>query len=126
MVLIMRSMFANNQATAEAFVNAQPLRATYFSSTGIPQRWEDLMYPEILGGDAATHALLTCWLDVFGQDACELLSHANCRYVVLEADQRFSDVSGVLRRMTSGVDSWPIPPAGLVVVEDRLAIFRTV
>src|SRR5665213_555647 len=83
------------------------------------------MYPEIQTSDVQAHARLTAWFDQLGADVCDVLADADGRYIVLEDGQRFSDVSAVLRRIMAGVDGWPIPPAGLCVVEERIVILRS-
>lgn len=61
----------------------------------------------------------------FGPGARSLAERAGVRLVVLADGERFGDRSEVLRRMTSGVDGWPIPPAGLFVVEERTIYLRS-
>jgi hypothetical protein len=68
---------------------------------------------------------IDAWLAELGADVCDVLAHAGVRYVVLEPGQRFADVSAVLRRIAAGVDGWPIPPAGLFVVEERTVYLRS-
>lgn len=83
------------------------------------------MVPDIQASDASAHAALTALVGRMGDDVNEVLADAGCRYVVLDAGQRYADVSAVLRRISAGVDGWPIPPAGLCVVEERLVILRS-
>lgn len=83
------------------------------------------MLPEIHASDPAAHAAVSALVAQFGEDACDVLADAGCRYVVLEPGQRYADVSAVLRRIVASVDAWPIPPAGLCVVEERLVILRS-
>lgn len=47
------------------------------------------------------------------------------RFVALTHGQRFDEASPGLRRMRAGVDSWPLPPAGLFVVEERTVYLRS-
>lgn len=47
------------------------------------------------------------------------------RFVTLKTGQRFDEVSPALRRLRAGVDAWPIPPAGLFVVEERAVYLRS-
>jgi hypothetical protein len=44
---------------------------------------------------------------------------------VFATGERFGDRSPVLRRIVAGVDAWPIPPAGLFVVEERTIYLRS-
>jgi hypothetical protein len=50
---------------------------------------------------------------------------AGIRVVVLGPTERYADRSRALRRLSSGVDDWPVPPAGLFVVEERTVYLRT-
>jgi hypothetical protein len=83
------------------------------------------MLPEIQSSDPAAHNAISSLLSQFGEDVCDVLADGGCRYVVLKPGQRFADVSPVLRRIAAGVDTWPIPPAGLCIVEERLVVLRS-
>jgi hypothetical protein len=45
--------------------------------------------------------------------------------VVLQPSQSFCEVSPALRRLAPGIDRWPIPPAGLFVIEERAIYLRS-
>ena len=62
----------------------------------------------------------------FGAGAVATAKKAGVRIVVLDAGERFGDRSPVLRRIVAGVDGWPIPPAGLFVVEERAIYLRSI
>jgi hypothetical protein len=47
------------------------------------------------------------------------------KFIALKPGQKFSEVSSVLRRLAVNVDGWPIPPAGLFVVEERTVYLRS-
>jgi hypothetical protein len=87
---------------------------------------ERFMLPEIETNDLIAHGTLSSLLARLGEDVSEVLADAGCHYVVLEPGQRFADVSAVLRRISAGVDSWPIPPAGLCIVEERKVVLRSI
>ncbi len=55
----------------------------------------------------------------------ELLVKNSTRIVPLLPAQRYKDVSGALRRLGVDVDGWPVPPAGLFVVEERTMYVRS-
>jgi len=61
----------------------------------------------------------------FGDGALRLAVAAGIRIEVLAGDERFCDRSLALRRLGAGVDDWPIPPAGLFVVEERAVYLRS-
>lgn len=52
-------------------------------------------------------------------------SKAQCKLVTLEPGERYLDASGALSRMMLDVDTWPAPPAGLFVVEERTLYLRS-
>jgi hypothetical protein len=51
--------------------------------------------------------------------------HAGVRIVALDAGERFDDRSRALRRIGAAVDGWPLPPAGIFVVEERTVYLRS-
>ncbi|HEY0614700.1 MAG TPA: hypothetical protein VGC96_08665, partial [Candidatus Elarobacter sp.] len=61
-------------------------------------------------GDAA--AAIDAVLDRFGSGALRLAAQANVRLVHLRGTEAYRDRSRALRRLASGVDEWPVPPAG--------------
>jgi len=61
----------------------------------------------------------------FGRGAETLARDSGTRIVALRAAERFRDRSDALRRLGAGVDRWPIPPAGLFVVEERTIYLRS-
>ena len=64
-------------------------------------------------------------LDRFGTGALRLASRAGVRLVHLRRSERYRDRSRTLRRLASAVDEWPVPPAGLFVVEERAVYLRS-
>jgi hypothetical protein len=66
-----------------------------------------------------------CALARFGDGALRFAARFGIRIVPLRAGQRYRDVSGVLRRLGVDVDAWPVPPAGLFVVEERAVFLRS-
>jgi hypothetical protein len=64
-------------------------------------------------------------LDRFGRGALRAAAHAGVRVVHLRRSERYRDRSRALRRLAQGVDDWPIPPAGLFVVEERAIYLRS-
>jgi hypothetical protein len=77
--------------------------------------------------DAAPHlaAAIDEVLDGYGPGARRVAERAGTRVVVLAPGQRFGERSPVLRRLAAGVDAWPLPPAGLFVVEERTIYLRS-
>jgi len=64
-------------------------------------------------------------LDRFGPGALRVAASAGIRVVHLRGCEAYRDRSPVLRRLASGVDDWPVPPAGLFVVEERAVYLRS-
>jgi len=61
----------------------------------------------------------------FGEPALRYAARRHVRIIPLEAAQRYSDASAALRRLSVDVDAWPVPPAGLFVVEERTVYLRS-
>lgn len=55
----------------------------------------------------------------FGHASLRFARERGIRLVLLARNQRYRDVSPALLRLGIDVDSWPAPPAGLFVVEER-------
>jgi hypothetical protein len=55
----------------------------------------------------------------------EQIVAAQTRIVVIHANETYAQHSPVLRRLAIGVDNWPIPPAGLYVLEERTVYLRS-
>lgn len=76
-------------------------------------------------GEPAVAAAVEATMRRFGQGALHVAASAGMRIVALAARERFRDRSPTLRRLAAGVDDWPIPPAGLFVVEERTVYLRS-
>ncbi len=61
----------------------------------------------------------------FGVPAVRFAIEADIRIVPLSPLQRYRDASASLRRLGVDVDAWPVPPAGLFVVEERAIYLRS-
>lgn len=80
--------------------------------------------PEV---DAARDAAVAidAVLDRFGAGALRVAAAGGTRLIHLCAAERYRDRSKTLRRLASSVDDWPVPPAGLFVVEERTIYLRS-
>jgi len=76
--------------------------------------------------EPAAVAAIDAVLDRFGAGALRLAASAGVRVVHLRRNQRYRDRSRALRRAASTVDEWPVPPAGLFVVEERAVYLRSI
>jgi hypothetical protein len=80
--------------------------------------------PAVDAGPEAA-AAIDAVLDLFGTGALRVAASAGVRFVHLRGSERYRDRSRALRRLASGVDDWPVPPAGLFVVEERAVYLRS-
>jgi len=71
------------------------------------------------------HAAIEAVLRLFGEGPRAFAVRAGVRIVALEPGERFDDRSRALRRIGAGVDGWPLPPAGVFVVEERTIYLRS-
>ena len=60
----------------------------------------------------------------FGVRALRYAAGRGTRIIPLSLGQRYRDASPTLRRLGVEVDAWPVPPAGLFVVEERTMYLR--
>ena len=74
-------------------------------------------------GDAARAVVAT--LERFGEGALRFAASAGVRIVALGEGERYAGASAALRRLGIDVDTWPVPPAGLFVVEERAVYLRS-
>jgi hypothetical protein len=64
-------------------------------------------------------------LDRFGPGALRLAASAGTRIVLLRPGEAYRDRSRALRRLAWRIDTWPVPPAGLFVVQERTVYLRS-
>ena len=79
----------------------------------------------VRGGSRSVVRAVSSALAAFGDDALAFARGRGVRIVALDAMQRYRDASAALRRLGVDVDAWPIPPAGLFVVEERTVYLRS-
>jgi hypothetical protein len=77
------------------------------------------------GASLGAAATISDVLARFGVPAIRFAIEADIRIVPLSPLQRYRDASTSLRRLGVDVDSWPVPPAGLFVVEERAIYLRS-
>ncbi len=76
------------------------------------------------GGSPEVSAAIAAVLARFGAPALAYAAQSGIRIVPLARRQRYRDASPALRRLGVDVDAWPVPPAGLFVVEERAVYLR--
>lgn len=79
----------------------------------------------IVDASAEAQPAIDAVLDRFGEGALRLAASAGVRLIHLRRSEAYRDRSPALRRLASGVDEWPVPPAGLFVVEERSVYLRS-
>jgi len=79
--------------------------------------------PVEAGDDA--RAAIDSILARFGSPALALAARSGVRVVHLGRGERYAARSPALRRLASRIDDWPVPPAGLFVVEERAVYLRS-
>jgi hypothetical protein len=57
--------------------------------------------------------------------AIRCMKEGGTKFIALSDGQHFCDASAALHRLGINVDGWPIPPAGLFVVEERTVYLRS-
>ena len=77
------------------------------------------------GGSPGVAAAIAATLTRFGPDAVEFARARGVRVVPLASTRRYAEASASLRRLGVDVDVWPVPPAGLFVVEERTVYLRS-
>ena len=70
-------------------------------------------------------AAIDAVLDRFGPGPLRVAADAGTRLVHLRGSERYCDRSALLRSLASSVDEWPVPPAGLFVVDERTIYLRS-
>ncbi len=78
----------------------------------------------VCGSQRAMHAI-SATLSRFGLAALDFAARRGIRIVPLTPRRRYGSASGALRRLGVDVDAWPVPPAGLFVVEERTVYLRS-
>jgi hypothetical protein len=81
----------------------------------------------LLSGAASGRAsrAIAATLHRFGAAALAFAAQRGIRIVPLGRRRRYCDASNALRRLGVDVDAWPVPPAGLFVVEERTVYLRS-
>jgi hypothetical protein len=85
----------------------------------------DLCTPPICTDNPLVRTAIATTLQRYGIGALRVAHDAGIRVVALGRKDGYRDRSRALRRLAAGVDDWPIPPAGLFVVEERTMYLRS-
>jgi hypothetical protein len=79
----------------------------------------------IRGGSRRIALTIGRALAPFGEPALRFAGARGVTIVPLRPVERYRDASASLRRLGVDVDAWPVPPAGLFVVEERTVYLRS-
>lgn len=79
----------------------------------------------ILTGNPTARATIAETLAHFGSGALSLAQNSGIRVKPLHPGETYRNASPALARLGVDVDSWPAPPAGLFVVEERAVYLRS-
>jgi hypothetical protein len=96
-----------------------------YVSSSISSRPSDVVSALFAETTEADRALIAPHLDAYPVALLERLVAAGCRVRPLGKTERYGDASPALRRLGVDVDAWPVPPAGLFVVEERTVYLRS-
>ena len=64
-------------------------------------------------------------LEHFGQPVLSVVAKSGASIRPLRKNERYAEASPAICRLGIDVDSWPLPPAGLFVVEERAIYLRS-
>ncbi len=92
-------------------------------SSSIPSRPSDVVSALLVDASENDHVTIGHHISAYPTPLLERLVAAGCRVRPLAEGERYRETSAALRRL--GVDAWPVPPAGLFVVEERTVYLRS-
>jgi len=78
----------------------------------------------VAAGSGSVTATISKALARFGEPALAFAASHNIQIVPL-GRRRYNEASASLKRLGVDVDAWPVPPAGLFVVEERTIYLRS-
>ena len=79
----------------------------------------------IVGASKTARAEIAPHLGAYPTALLEKLVVHGCSVRPLRAGEKYRDASKALQRLRVDVDAWPVPPAGLFVVEERTVYLRS-
>ena len=94
-------------------------------SSFVSSRHSDVVFMLIVGASKAARAAIALHLGAYPTALLDQLVEHRCSVRPLRACERYRDASKALQRLGVDVDAWPVPPAGLFVVEERTVYLRS-
>ncbi len=92
--------------------------------SSVSSRQSDVVSALLVDASDCHRATIAPHLHAYPTPLLERLVAAGCRVRPLHDGERYRVVSPALRRLGVDVDAWPVPPAGLFVVEERMVYLR--
>ena len=93
--------------------------------SSVSSRPSDVVSALLVDASERDHGTIADHLRAYPTPLLQRLVSAQCRIRPLAESERYRDVSPALRRLGVDVDAWPVPPAGLFVVEERTVYLRS-
>jgi len=93
--------------------------------SSVSSRPSDVVSALLADAGKCDRATIAPHLSVYPTPLLERLLATDCRVRPLQDGERYCDASPALRRLGVDVDAWPVPPAGLFVVEERTVFLRS-
>ncbi len=93
--------------------------------SSISSRPSDVVSALLVDASECDQETIADHLRAYPTPLLQRLVAAQCRIRPLADRERYRDVSAALRRLGVDVDAWPVPPAGLFVVEERTVYLRS-
>ncbi|MBC5820672.1 MAG: hypothetical protein GIX01_01590 [Candidatus Eremiobacteraeota bacterium] len=94
-------------------------------SSSVSSRRSDVVSMLLVDASEDDYASIAPHLGAYPLALLDRLVDRNCRVRPLRDAERYRDASPALRRLGVDVDAWPVPPAGLFVVEERTVYLRS-
>jgi len=94
--------------------------------SSISSRPSDVVSALLVDASDCHRATIAPHIHAYPTQLLERLVATGCRVRPLQDGERYRHVSPALRRLGVDVDAWPVPPAGLFVVEERTVYLRAV
>jgi hypothetical protein len=79
----------------------------------------------IPSADDMSRSQIVHTLNLFNEAVLSFVADSGATICPLQHCQRYDDASPALKRLGIDVDTWPAPPAGLFVVEERCVYLRS-
>ncbi len=93
--------------------------------SSVSSRSSDVVSALLVDTSECDRAVIADHLRAYPMPLLKRLVSVGCRVRPLLGAERYRDVSPALRRLGVDVDAWPVPPAGLFVVEERTVYLRS-